>query len=383
MPTNKRFKTKYPGVIYVESRAEGSNKLERIFHIIYRKDGKLIEEKAGRQFKDNMTPAKAATIRALKIKGKLPTNKEKREAQRQRKWTISALWGKYKESNPNLKGMITDENRFQLHLKDTVGRKEPKELSPMDVDRLRINLSKDHAPQTVKNTLELLRRIINFGTKKQLIPRPALSIEMPKVNNLKTEDLTPEQISNLLTAIEEDAGNQAGGIMKLALFTGMRRGEIFRLKWTDIDFEKNFIHIRDPKGVKDQIIPLNEEAKQVILQQPRKKSEYIFPGLRGGKLVDVKKGLHKIRQAAGIPENFRPLHGLRHVYASMLASSGEVDIYTLQKLLTHKSALMTQRYAHLRDEALRKAADLAGQLVNETLKPKEEKAAEVIPFKRH
>jgi len=41
--------------------------------------------------------------------------------------------------------------------------------------------------------------------------------------------------------------------------------------------------------------------------------------------------------------------GLRHVYASMLASSGQVDMYTLQKLLTHKSPAMTQRYAHLRD----------------------------------
>ena len=57
------------------------------------------------------------------------------------------------------------------------------------------------------------------------------------------------------------------------------------------------------------------------------------------------------------------MHGLRHVYASMLASSGQVDLYTLQKLLTHKSPAMTQRYAHLRDEALRQASDLAGDLI--------------------
>ncbi len=46
------------------------------------------------------------------------------------------------------------------------------------------------------------------------------------------------------------------------------------------------------------------------------------------------------------------MHGLRHVYASMLASSGKVDMYVLQKLMTHKSPKMTQRYAHLRDDAL-------------------------------
>jgi integrase len=49
----------------------------------------------------------------------------------------------------------------------------------------------------------------------------------------------------------------------------------------------------------------------------------------------------------------------------MLASSGEVDMYTLQKLLTHKSPQMTQRYAHLRDDTLKKAADLAGKLISE------------------
>jgi integrase len=52
----------------------------------------------------------------------------------------------------------------------------------------------------------------------------------------------------------------------------------------------------------------------------------------------------------------------------MLASSGKVDMYTLQKLLTHKSPLMTQRYAHLRDEALKQASELAGNIMSEAMK---------------
>jgi integrase len=51
----------------------------------------------------------------------------------------------------------------------------------------------------------------------------------------------------------------------------------------------------------------------------------------------------------------------------MLASSGEVDMYTLQKLLTHKSPQMTQRYAHLRDWALKRAAGLAGDIISEAM----------------
>jgi integrase len=63
-----------------------------------------------------------------------------------------------------------------------------------------------------------------------------------------------------------------------------------------------------------------------------------------------------------LPDDFRPLHGLRHTFASWLASSGEVDLYTLQRLLTHNSPQMTQRYAHLADEALQRAAAVADKL---------------------
>lgn len=67
----------------------------------------------------------------------------------------------------------------------------------------------------------------------------------------------------------------------------------------------------------------------------------------------------RVKKNAGLPDDFRPLHGLRHAYASHLISSGKVDLYTLQKLLTHSSPKMTQRYAHLADDALRKAAQIA------------------------
>ena len=71
----------------------------------------------------------------------------------------------------------------------------------------------------------------------------------------------------------------------------------------------------------------------------------------------------KIRDAAELPQDFRPNHGLRHTFASHLASSGEVDLYTLQRLMTHKSPMMTQRYAHLRDEALKRGANIMSRIV--------------------
>jgi integrase len=152
----------------------------------------------------------------------------------------------------------------------------------------------------------------------------------------------------------------------MALYSGMRRGEMFRLKWEDVDFDLGFLHIRDPKGGPSQRIPLNDMARGLLENHP-KVSEYVFPGRNGGKRTDVNHQVNRIKKRAGLPEDFRPLHGLRHTYVSMLASSGKVDMYTLQKLLTHKSPLMTQRYAHLRDEALKRAADVAGDLISQAV----------------
>ncbi|MFZ2634401.1 MAG: hypothetical protein WA081_19615 [Desulfosalsimonadaceae bacterium] len=100
-------------------------------------------------------------------------------------------------------------------------------------------------------------------------------------------------------------------------------------------------------------------------------SQFVFPGRNGNQRVDVKKQVNRIKKKAGIPADFRALHGLRHLYASILASSGEVDMYTIQKL-------MTQRNAHLRDEALHRASNIAGEIIGEAMKqPANKKPIEI------
>lgn len=378
MPALKRFKTKYPGVFFIEALDQRTGKIEKVFYMRYRKCGKMIEEKAPMKMQ---TAARAAQERSNRITGKEKTNQERREAEEARKvaeagkWTIDKLSNAYFENRPENKGRSVDKGRYEKYLKTPLGGKEPHELAPLDVDRIRIQLLKKRSPQTVKHVLNLLTWIINYGAKKHLCDGIKFHIQKPPVNNLRTEDLTDSQLKALLKAIDEYSNAQIKNLMLLALHTGMRRGELFKLRWQDIDFERGFINIVDPKGGADQKIPLNKMAREILKNHPRQgfrqkgtknkyfKSPYVFPGAGGRQRVSAQAGVNEIKQAAGLPADFRPLHGLRHTYASMLASSGQVDLYQLQRLLTHKDSRMTMRYAHLRDDALKKASEVAGGII--------------------
>jgi len=380
MPKQERFKTDYPGVSFIMGTAVATGKPERIYFIRYRRDGKLIEEKAGRQHQDAMTPAKAARIRAERIEGKALSNQARREEEQAAKeaeagrWTFTRLWEEYASQKTPGAALRTDQSRFEKYLKPIFGGKEPAEVLTLDLDRLRSRLLKQgKSPQTVKHVLALFKRLERFGVRKGLCDAPDArkqTIVMPKVDNETTEDLDADELARLVQAIEDEPNIQAANFMRLAMLTGLRRGELFKLEWRDIDFERGFIHIRHPKGGKSQKIPLNDAARGVLEAHPHvEDSPYVFPGQGGKQRVTIQVASNRIKARAGLPADFRPLHGLRHLFASTLASSGKVDMLTLQKLLTHKSPQMTKRYSHLRDDALKQASEVAGDLLGNVGKP--------------
>ncbi|MBC2733571.1 MAG: site-specific integrase [Desulfobacteraceae bacterium] len=369
----KRIKIEgYPGVYYRMSDRIGAKGQDRVYYVTFKRDGKLIEAKAGRQHKDQMTPAKANRYRSRLIDGKEQTPQEKREAEKAAKaekakrWTVDRLWREYKAGRKPGKSLATDAGRYENYIEPAFAKKEPKDILALDVERLKRQLLIKRSPQTVKHVLNLLTWIVNFGVKQGLCPGLSFHIGKPQVSNTKTEDLSPAQLKRLLTAIAEDTHAQAGNMMLMALYSGMRRGEMFKLQWSHVDFDRGFIRLVDPKGGVDQMIPLNDQASKLLKGIAKTKgSPYVFPGRGGGQRTDINKAVAEIKKKAGLPKDFRALHGLRHVFASQLASSGEVDLYVVQKLLGHKDARMTARYAHLRDTALKRASGLAGDIVDE------------------
>ena len=88
MTSQKRQKTNYPGVFFRESKRIGGQGLEKVYYVVFKVEGKVIEEKVGRQYQNNMTPAKASTIRGKLVEGTRKSRKDIREEEKQKQLGI-------------------------------------------------------------------------------------------------------------------------------------------------------------------------------------------------------------------------------------------------------------------------------------------------------
>ncbi len=145
----------------------------------------------------------------------------------------------------------------------------------------------------------------------------------------------------------------------LSLNTGMRRGEVFHLRWEDVDFQNNSLSILGEKAKSGQTrhIPLNTEAVATLKRwqaQQGASAGLVFPGKGGQPFDNCNKAWKALLEKAGI-EKFR-WHDMRHHFASRLVMAG-VDLNTVRELLGHADIKMTLRYAHLAPE--HKAAAVA------------------------
>jgi integrase len=168
-------------------------------------------------------------------------------------------------------------------------------------------------------------------------------------------------------------------IVLIALNTGMRRGELFHVKWTDVNLKTGWLTIagRTSKNKQTRRLPLNREALAVV-ESWRKQSAantaspYVFPGEGNRPLTTITKAWRTVRKAAGLSDFH--FHDLRHHFASRLVQSG-VDLNTVRELLGHADLHMVLRYAHLAPGGLASAVEKVARVVAEAPKVPDRKAA--------
>lgn len=220
---------------------------------------------------------------------------------------------------------------------------------------------------TVNRELACLKTLMNKAVEWGRIEKnPAARVKKLKEPPACERILTSDEARRLIDA----ASPALRPVIITALGTGMRRGEILALKWTDVDLVRGFITVQTSKSGKGRKIPTSGTVA-AALGAVAHRGEHVFQNPETGThIMDVKKGFQAAcALAKRNPEDKKDpgivglrFHDLRHTAASKMVEAG-IDLVTVSKILGHASIQMTMRYAHPTPEALRAAVNHLGDFM--------------------
>jgi integrase len=258
-------------------------------------------------------------------------------------------------SKPNKKSWKSDF--FNLNsLRKFFGGRYLFSITQRDIEEYKAKRKEGLKPATVNRELATLKTLftkaIQWGVLRS---NPAGNVRFFKENNCRLRYLEKEEINKLI----QECSARLRPIIIVALNTGMRRGEIFNLKWRDIDFQNDVLHLLDTKNGDKREVFINTAAKKALISvRKHPESPYVFCKKDGTTYTNIRKSFLATLKKCGII-NFR-FHDLRHTFASQLVMSG-IDLNTVRELLGHRDIKMTLRYAHLSPDHKRRAVEVLGQ----------------------
>lgn len=286
------------------------------------------------------------------------------------------VWQKYMREEMRYKapGTFNRAHQAAINFLPIIGNLTLSEISPSVLSGYKAKRFEDGVkPSTVVKELQHIRRVFSLCKREwELIKQsPFEFFTMPSVKDQRVRFFEPGQFEKLLVVCP----SWLKPITILARYTGMRRSNILNLTWSQVDFQNRVINLENTKNGQRLTIPLTETSFNLLFEVKNAKITHLncpFVFHQDGKTLNPYRVSIAFRRAckrAGI-ENFR-LHDLRHDFASNLVQKGN-DLYVVQSLLGHKDGRMTQRYAHLKIENLRKAVEtLEGHKKGHSLNEKE------------
>ena len=277
------------------------------------------------------------------------------------------------------------------HIAPNIGKIPLETLSTMDLQKLyrrmmsngRVErIEAEHQPKglsakTVRNINQIISSAMDFAVAQKIITEnPCKNVSLPKLEHNEMNTIPAEQLQAFLTEAK------ATGVYEMYytdLATGLRRGELLGLKWSDIDWKNGIIKVRrqvariDGKIVEAPLktknsyraVSISPQAIEVLKMQKAKTNDtYVFPSPNGGPISpdSVNNMLKRVLERAGIPKV--RFHDLRHTFATIALQNG-VDIKTVSGMLGHFSAGFTlDTYAHVTTSAQKEAAQAMGDVLS-------------------
>ena len=234
---------------------------------------------------------------------------------------------------------------------DTIGREE--------VSALQYRLHK--TPTMANRVVDMLSRLFNMAEAWGFAPQggnPCRFVQKYKERSCE-RFLSEEEfrwLGRVLDAVEAEGRVSASAVaaIRLLMLTGCRLGEIVTLRWEDVDLEAGELGLRDAKTGARQVA-LSPAALRVLSTIPRvADNSWVIAGRKPGtRLGNLNASWLVVRARAGLKDV--RLHDLRHSFASRALALGE-SLSMIGKLLGHRKAQTTARYAHLAQDSVKASA---------------------------
>lgn len=317
-----------------------------------------------------ITPEQAHTL-AQKAAAQVAAGEDPQRArQAVQDQSLAKLWETFAGSALLRKKPATQRDYRSLWerlIKPKLGAKRVAELTRHEVSKFHTGLA-EH-PYQANRTLAVLSMLMNRAEEWEWRAQgtnPCKFVDKFAERG-RERFLSETEIANLCNVMERMADDQgithgAGNLLLLLLLTGARVSELRDAQWAWVNSERRVIRLPDGKTGGREIF-ISDAAHNVLERHraARGESVFIFPGTDPGKpLNNLRKPWLRVCEAAGLT-GVR-IHDLRHTAASVALNKG-ASLALIGRLLGHKQAQTTQRYAHLADSAGHQTANLIGDVI--------------------
>ncbi|MFC1833191.1 tyrosine-type recombinase/integrase [Thermodesulfobacteriota bacterium] len=275
---------------------------------------------------------------------------------------FAAEYLEYSRANKAQSSYERDETVVRAHLLPVWADYQLARITSKMIEDYKLKRLESVAPATLNREMNTIKSLFSKAVEwEYLKDSPAKPVKWIKTGKGSLRFLSQEEAQVFLDACKHADCLHLYPVVVVALHTGMRRGEILRLQWQDLDFKRGKINVVSnesghTKNYESRSIPMSGTVQAVLRKHPRQlHSPYVFCNEKGEPFKDVDTSFGNALKRSGIP-HFR-FHDLRHTFASWLVMKG-VDIRTVQELLGHKDLRMTMRYAHLAPDHMKRAVEV-------------------------
>lgn len=313
--------------------------------------------------KDRITFAKGELVR---IKN------EKRDSVFNTEITLAVYMEEYWKNVQEGKYKSTRQSHYNRYVKPHIGIKKLVDLRQKHIeDVLKKQEEVGLAPRTRKQTTEVLNPAMKKAIANRMIqynPCDGIKIKLPNTKKIVVNAVV--KLNTIFEAIEtEFIGDPFYHALFLFALQGRRRGEIIRLRWEDINFDKNYYVLRNTKNDEEQKIYLPERVK-TLLEIFRESEGWVFQSPRTKThLVDIRRVTDRMKTRLGDPKF--GVHYLRNVMVSAMAEQGLESMH-LSGALGHNDPNTIKKYLTMNYlKSSEKASDVIDIIVEDARKKKE------------